>query len=730
MPVRHLLAVFCLALIAPIAWAAPAPSAPKKPADIAAHAPPEEIVIVRGEPRRRASSPVSATVIVDPQTAAIDDLVTAVPGLSMINDQDPGANIIALRGVTSDRLQQAAIAYVVDGAPLADTDLFTAKLFDIARIDVLRGPQGALFGKNAAGGAIEVTSATGRGGADAYARAGIGNGQARSLEAAGGAGGDGWSLRAAGLWTAHAGWIKNRTLGRVVDREDSRNARLTLSRVAGPLTLTGRLRWMEESGGAAWASSGNVTGRFGGRLTGAALTDPIGDFEGRSWRRWLQGALTAEAKTDAGDVTLILARDSYAKRWQEELDYRPGPLTFFGAPLFPNGLQPIRQPTDIRAETADLNWRRDLGRATLKLGLFAQNVARTRVDDFGPLLFGAPAARYDSDAEQRAAYAAFTYAWERATLDIQARYDRDARRQIISAAGAQVESRRATFERFQPRIAGSVALGENIWAYANYGEGFRSGGFNPIPAPSSVWRAQFAPEITRSGELGVKGRLGAGRFVLQVDANLFRSDISNYQNYTFLDAQSVTLNVGSVRVDGAELFFALTGLQRGRDAFDLRGGFALANARIGRFIAPDPLIASAQRDYTGARVPNAPQWTATAGLDWRRDMASGDIGANLTLNATGKTFYEIDNALRSPPKTWLDARLWLQRQPRSFDGRHADPWRVSVWGRNITDERWAISAFGQGMLPLLAGLGPDGPFDTFTLNRGRQWGVELSRTFR
>jgi iron complex outermembrane recepter protein len=730
MPARRLSAVLLLSIAAPIAgaWAAPAPPKPAEPVIIADLIKPDEIVIVRGEQRRRTSTPVSATVIVDPQSTAIDDIVTAVPGLSMINDQDPGTNIIALRGVTSDRLQQAAIAYVIDGVPLADTELFTAKLFDIARIDVLRGPQGALFGKNAAGGAIEVTSASAPE-QEAYLRAGLGNGQARSLEAAGAVGGDDWSLRAAGLWSAHDGWIKNRTLGRVVDGEDSRNARLTFTRTAGPLTLTGRLRWMEESGGAAWASSGNVTGRFGGTLDGAALTDPIGDYEGRSWRRWLQGAVTARTQTQAGDFTLVLARDSYAKRWDEELDYRPGPLTFFGAPIFPNGLQPIRQPTDIRAETADLSWRRDVGQAQLKLGLFGQNVARTRVDDFGPLLFGAPAARYDSDAEQRAAYGAITFDWGSATLDIQARYDRDARRQIISTGGAQIESRRATFERFQPRIAGSIALSENVWAYAAYGEGFRSGGFNPIPSPTSVWRAQFGPEITRSGEAGIKGRWGEGRIVLQIDASLFRSDISNYQNYTFLDAQSVTLNVSAVRVDGAEVFVALKGLRVARHDFDLSGGFALADARIGRFIAPDPLTAGAARDYTGKRVPNAPQWTANASLDWRRDVAFGHIGANLTLNATGETFYEIDNALRSPPKSWIDARLWLQRLPRSFDGPRADPWRLSVWGRNITDERWAISAFGQGMLPLLAGLGPDGPFDTFTLNRGRQWGVEVSRSF-
>jgi ABC-type glycerol-3-phosphate transport system permease component len=56
-------------------------------------------------------------------------------------------------------------------------------------------------------------------------------------------------------------------------------------------------------------------------------------------------------------------------------------------------------------------------------------------------------------------------------------------------------------------------------------------------------------------------------------------------------------------------------------------------------------------------------------------------------------------------------------------------WRASAWAKNLTDERWAISGFGQGMLPLLQGLGPGGPFDTFTINRGRMVGIDLSRRF-
>jgi iron complex outermembrane receptor protein len=89
------------------------------------------------------------------------------------------------------------------------------------------------------------------------------------------------------------------------------------------------------------------------------------------------------------------------------------------------------------------------------------------------------------------------------------------------------------------------------------------------------------------------------------------------------------------------------------------------------------------------------------------------------VNATGETYFELDNVLRAPAKSWIDLRAGVARSG----------WSAALWGRNVTDERWAISAFGQGMLPLLAGLGPNGPFDTFTLNRGRQWGGEITRRF-
>lgn len=716
------------ALLGAPAFADTQPAMNRTPGEIT----PEDIIIVRGDVLGRSTAPYSAVplgaeTIQRLDLDSLDAVAVAVPGLSMINDQDPGTNIVAMRGVTTDRLQQAAIAYVLDGVPLADTEFFTGPLFDIARIDVLRGPQGALFGKSAAGGAIDVRTNTADT-KDGFIAVTAGDGNLRATEVAVHVdlSGD-WRLRTAGRWSAADGWITNRTLNRIVDAEESRALRLRLAGpfAGGELDLTGFQ--VQDDGGAAWASSNTVIGRFGGKLSGAALTDPIGDFEGRSARRWTQGAIRYDSQWPGPlTVSVLLARDSYTKRWVEELDYRPGALTFFGTPLFPTGLQPIRQPTDIKAATAQTRWRWDITSnanliQSLTFGLFMQDIDRRRVDDFGPLLFGANPAAYNTDTLQRAAFFAFALSAETTKMDINLRYDSDARRQQISdsATAAVRDVARADFGRWQPRIAGSARLNRDTegetWLYGAYGEGFRSGGFNPLPGPASVWRARFEPEVTRSAEIGVR----RSTTTMFLEAVIFGARISDYQNYAFLDGNSVTLSVDRVDVEGGELTASLKNQALWGGAADYGLGLAYARATIAQNRAPDPLIAGAVRDYSGKRAPNAPLWSGAASIDWSFPLGDAELGLGATMNATGETFFEIDNQLRAPSKTWFDLRASLD---------HGGT-RLLLLVRNATNERWALSGFGQTMLPLLAGLGPDGPFDSFTLNRGRQISFELRRSF-
>ena len=127
----------------------------------------------------------------------------------------------------------------------------------------------------------------------------------------------------------------------------------------------------------------------------------------------------------------------------------------------------------------------------------------------------------------------------------------------------------------------------------------------------------------------------------------------------------------------------------------------------------------ATRDYSGKAIPNTPRDTSKIWGRFGHQLGESFVSARLDLNYAGKTFYEIDNVLYSPARWWSDFSVQAQRES----------WTLSANVQNLTDERWAISAFGQGMTGLLAGLGPGGPFDTFTINRGRKLTVSLRREF-
>lgn len=676
----------------------------------------EVVVTARGREERLRDAPdaISVVPLQAREVERLDDLANAVPGVFVIDDQDPGTNIITIRGVSTDRLQAASIAYVVDGVPLPDTELFTTRLFDIARFEVVKGPQGALFGKNAAGGAFNVITASPSGAPGGYIRAGWGSGLTRELEAA--ATGPLWAGatgRLAVFVEGTDGQIENRTLERKVDFYDTWNLRARLNaELPGAYVLDFGLDLHAERGGAAFASSSNITGRTGGRLSEEALQEPVGDYLGRADRQWGRvQARAAPMDPSAGGWRATAAYDRYSKDFEEELDYRPGPISLFGLP-FPDGFQPIRQPIEIEAATGELRYVSAAAAPTRFIaGAFVQAAERKRVDDFGPLLFGGPVPRYLTDSVQTAAFGQVEHdVSARWTVLTALRYDRDSREQAISAAGASLGRDEAAFDALQPKATLSFRPRPGALFYATYAEGFRTGGFNPTPGPSSAWRARFEPEITRSLEAGAKLTLAGA----SLDAAAYASRIGDFQSYTFLENQSVTLNVDEVSVQGLEVAFDAP-----RGAWRFTGSAAVTEAEIEDYVAPDPIMPGRLRDYSGLSPANVPEWQWTLGAERTRRIPFGELRARADLNGVGRVNYTLDNVLYAPPRVTLDGRT------EARFGR----WTASAWVRNATDERWGISAFGQTMLPLLLGLGPGGPFDTYTINRGREFGVNLEARF-
>lgn len=650
----------------------------------------------------------------------VDDIIAATPGVFIINDQDPGTNLISIRGVSTNRNQSPSIAYIVDGMALADPELFTLRAYDLARIEVLKGPQGALFGRSASGGVINLTTADPKKEAGGEASVGIGNGFTWNADAAVNAPlSDKVQVRLAGSFRDTDGFITNTFLNKKVDGFTSRNLRAKVrAELSEATVLKLRLGWANEEGGAAYISSGNVTGLYGGRLAGKALTEPFGDFEGRASREWWGGQATLESEFGNGMRLFWTAGiDDYSKQFVEELDFRNEPVTVFGT-TYPNGLAPISQPVGVRAYTSEVRLTSpDDGRLRWLAGVFLQRLERDRTDDFGPLLFG-EALRSETRSNQIGVFAQASYdlvPTVEATVAL--RYDRDERKEqsVGVNTGGVSGKREHTFDKWQPKVSLAWRPNSDFTAYVTGAIGFKAGGFNPAPFPAVEYNELFPSETTKSVEAGVKTALADGRVRLSLAG--FLTDYENFQNTVFF-GNSLVFSVPKVDVHGLEAALeADLGL-----GFRFDGGAAWTESRVGKYLAPNPTPEPGEPavlDLSGNRTPNAPDWTVNGALSWQGDIGKARIDARVSVAHVSRVDFEIDNILYSPGYTTVDTRL----------AATVGPWTVDVWAKNLFDKRWGISAFGQQQLPLLLYMAPNGPFDSFTINPGRQFGTSATLRF-
>ena len=86
------------------------------------------------------------------------DFINLTPNMTIIQSQNPGTTFVTIRGISQARNSEMSVAVMVDGVLLSNPAQFNQELFDIEQIEILKGPQGALYGRNAIGGAVTITT--------------------------------------------------------------------------------------------------------------------------------------------------------------------------------------------------------------------------------------------------------------------------------------------------------------------------------------------------------------------------------------------------------------------------------------------------------------------------------------------------------------------------------------------------------------------------------------------
>ena len=196
----------------------------------------EILVTARKRDEALIDVPVAINVFNDEEIASAgirrpQDFIALTPNMTMVQTQNQGTSFIVVRGISQARNSEPSVAVLIDGVLMANPSQFNQELFDIERIQVLKGPQGALYGRNAIGGAVIIETREPGDEIEGSVMAGYESGPGYAVR--GGVGGpigdsDTWKFQISGSYFDTDGHIDNPFLGEEADPFEDLSGRAKL----------------------------------------------------------------------------------------------------------------------------------------------------------------------------------------------------------------------------------------------------------------------------------------------------------------------------------------------------------------------------------------------------------------------------------------------------------------------------------------------------------------------
>ncbi|MFL0670442.1 MAG: TonB-dependent receptor [Erythrobacter sp.] len=622
------------------------------------------------------------------QNAGIErpaDFIALTSNVTLVETQNAGNAFVVIRGITQNRNSEPSVAVIVDGVLQVNPAQFNQELFDIAQIEVLKGPQGGLYGRNAIGGAIVINTKQPTSEFEGNITAGIDNGFGYFLR--GGVSGplaDNLFFRVAGSWYDTNGFIPNTFLGEDADPVQDFSLRGSLLfEATDRLTIdlrasTNQLRTQ----GLYYNIVGDVN-----TIAPVRVNNP-----GQNDRDIYNVAMKVEYKGDNAVLTAISSYDTLKEILTgDAFDFLPIRESFFFN-LFEGIFGPGNgfdlnqsQYLNVKAFSQEVRLASPNDGRKFNWLVGGYLVDTTRFISTGNMIdtgngvfpvFRTPSTNplnpqfsFLADGQENFAWAGFVNAGyefsEQFRVDASLRYDRDRRRQttltpqaflpnvpgVPQAQSGEVRTR--TFQDWQPKVTLTYKPDRDVTIYGGYSRGFRSGGFNQtgvgaeaisnaIVGVGDIFRAETADTF----EVGVKSKLGP----VQVNAAAYTTRSKNSYFFVFL-AQSSTQNLGNipeVQLNG----FEIDATARIAPYFDINASFGLTDSSIEEF--PDPSV-------IGNEAPQIARSTLNLGAQYAGPLAGNvDLLARLDYRRIGRTWWEPFNTTSRDPVDLVDGRLGIK----------------------------------------------------------------------
>ena len=667
---------------------------------------PQSISVVGGETLERQ------------QATNFQDYLKLVPGLNL-NQSTPGVGRLVLRGVNTGGVASTVAVYVdetvfgsssgqANGAILAaDVDPF-----DIARIEVLRGPQGTLYGASSLGGVLKfVTNAPRTDRFEARARGTVETVDGGDLSYFGNALvnvplGDTLAFRASGFYRKFGGFIDSIGTGgsdvaENINDTDTYGGRASLLFEPTDLLSVRLSAYLQNlnSDASSAVDSDPVTSRtLYGRLSQSQFVPEFTDVRYRVFSG------TVSFDVGFGDLVSATSYATLKQRFRGDLTTQFGPV-IEGALGIPNEFL-INQRTEVEKFTQELrlsskaNGRFEWlvgGFYTKEAGLIDQAFDAVTPGTLTPIA-GLPllgTALLPSDYDEYAAFANATiYFGERFDLTFGGRFSRNEQSAsqisdgILAGGPGAIIDDRSSDDVFTFSVAPKFNLSDRASIYARVAKGYRPGGPNILPpeAPADTPTTYEADTLV-SYEIGIKAETDDRRF--SIDAAAFYIDWSDIQLFTVVNGFGINANGAGAESKGVEF----TATTRPLDGFSLSVNGAYTDATLTGDTGP--LVGGLEGD----RLPYTPEFSVGVNGDYEFPVgadAEAFVGGSfryLTRQPAGfdAAFQEENGRQRYlPAYEVVDLRAGVE-----FGGRFS----IEAFARNLTNSRGKTDVTSVGNVP-------------------------------
>ncbi len=697
------------------------------------------------------------------EDAGIEDLVDIsllTPGMFFSGDFFTGSSVLTMRGASQSNGQTAPVAFVIDGVTLPNNALFSQPLFDIQQVEVLRGPQGSLYGRNSLGGAINIVTKAPSDVLEGEIKLRAQEGEDYSLQ--GSISGpiiEGkLAYRLSAAFEDRSEGLVESDLGHKIHDRDAQFGRLKLYytptdrvifdwRAAVHREERHPLRFYAFNtadvqsavlGGSSedfeYAFDGQCPFPFRGGLSSTGDQCPSDDLPAEgiyqqpdvpdAYHDWESFTQKLDIEFDAFDFTSITDYTNSEQGGYAWLGYARA--RHLPAAIVPDNSESFTQEFRFSSSNdTNLSW---------SAGLFYQDLEREQNVTLAAFDFSTAADGSDlgegnvTSEESYGIFGQLTYdITDRLELTLGGRYDRveydlEAIDGINSGRPpeAQLEDNE-TFSEFQPKVSLSYRFGEGEkLVYATYSTAFRPGVINTsdlaTPGDNVV-----EEETLDNYEIGFKSEWLDRSLI--VNGAIYYVDIENWQYFTFaVDPEAGTavrqlLSAPKANTLGAELEVTW----RPTTNLDITAGYTLTDTEVEEY---DPRINTVDvsgeivpaTNFNGAHFLYVPEQSVNVSIQYTQPLSgSMDLMARADWSWRDDYYFGIDNVDTFGEKQDAFSTTNLRL------GLESESWRVTAYVNNVEDEFYATHSW----IGRHVGL----PNSAITPSLPRYYGVELAYNF-